>query len=727
MADFELPGYELYERLGRGGMASVYRALHLNLDREVAIKVMDPAMSADENFSERFIREARISARLTHRRILQIYDVNAHNGMNYIAMEYLPGGDLDDIIHTALPQSTIYHIMEQMTEALDYASGRGYVHRDIKPSNIMLRGEQDYVLADFGIARAANSGTQMTQAGLMVGTPSYMSPEQAKGLEVDGRSDLYALAVLWYEMMVKELPYDSESAVTTAVKHLTEAIPTLPESLAVYQDFLNQAMAKSADERFQTGREMYEALRETSLGFADDEVLTEAREPAAATESSVNEIDGSTANIDDRTSIAGGAHTQVSSASSSAVSGSRPYRLEGTEQRERMVSGMYKEEKKTSSGGLALRVLFALVVVGGAGYGGFTYWQQQQSDATVGLRTVTSGLSGAYKSMEKDKLPEATKSFRSVLTVDPGNNAAKQGLREVEMRYQAAIDQALEEQDLDATETLIKSMGHDFNNTPTVQGYRQALQLARDDISAQVAAAEAAEAQATEITTLLDQANAAMAGMSSDNTQGAKAASLFRQVIDIEPENRRALSGLSAIENYYLESVSKATTEFDFSAASEALTVGLAVFPDQKELFEFQGTLPEMEKVWQEKRSAAAAQRAQEAKDNELAAQAQKAAVEQANEGMDAVKRNELTTARAAYEELAVSYPLLDSTESLKNRLQAAYVQSTRELIDEEDYDSAEEILAQGQSLVPDGAEWPELEEDISSGRNSSRRRLGAF
>ena len=124
-----------------------------------------------------------------------------------------------------------------------------------------------------------------------------------------------------------------------------------------------------------------------------------------------------------------------------------------------MVSGMYKEEKKApSGGGLALRVLFALVVVGGAGYGGFTYWQQQQSDATVGLRTVTSGLSGAYKSMEKDKLPEATKSFRSVLTVDPGNNAAKQGLREVEMRYKAAIDQALEEQDLDATETLIKSI-----------------------------------------------------------------------------------------------------------------------------------------------------------------------------------------------------------------------------------------------------------------------------
>ncbi|MBT3410772.1 MAG: serine/threonine protein kinase, partial [Halieaceae bacterium] len=148
MADFELPGYELYERLGRGGMATVYRALHLNLDREVAIKVMDPGMNSDENFSERFIREARISARLTHPHILQIYDVNTFDGYNYIAMELLGAGELSDFIHSGMPQKQLYLIMRHMTEALDYASGRGYVHRDIKPSNIMMRDADDFVLAD---------------------------------------------------------------------------------------------------------------------------------------------------------------------------------------------------------------------------------------------------------------------------------------------------------------------------------------------------------------------------------------------------------------------------------------------------------------------------------------------------------------------------------------------------------------------------------------------------
>ena len=128
MADFEIPGYEIYERLGRGGMATVYRALHLNLDREVAIKVMDASMSADENFSERFIREARISARLTHPHILQIYDVNSFDGMNYIAMEYLPGGDMASRIRGPMTQALIYTLMEQMTDALDYAASHGYVH-----------------------------------------------------------------------------------------------------------------------------------------------------------------------------------------------------------------------------------------------------------------------------------------------------------------------------------------------------------------------------------------------------------------------------------------------------------------------------------------------------------------------------------------------------------------------------------------------------------------------
>jgi len=346
-------------------MATVYRALHLNLDREVAIKVMDPAMNSDETFSERFIREARISARLNHPHILQIYDVNSYDGVNYIAMELLTGGELADFIHGAMPQKQIYQIVRQLADALDYASGRGYVHRDIKPSNIMLRGEEDFVLADFGIARAANSGTQMTQTGLMVGTPSYMSPEQARGQKVDGRSDLYALGVLVYEMLTKTLPYESDSAVSTAVKHLTDDIPTLPEKLAVYQNFIDKGLAKSADQRFQTGRELYESFMTASKGFADDEVLTEAAEPVAAS-GFLAPGDGT-----EKASLAGNDPTPMSNASFPALS--HPSRLDGSIQRERLVSGTYSRGNRSAAGaGTSLvRIALIVAVLGGAGYGAY--------------------------------------------------------------------------------------------------------------------------------------------------------------------------------------------------------------------------------------------------------------------------------------------------------------------------------------------------------------------
>lgn len=473
MADFELPGYELYERLGRGGMATVYRALHLNLDREVAIKVMDPAMNSDESFSERFIREARISARLTHPHILQIYDVNTFEGLNYIAMELLVGGELADFIHGDMQQKTIYLILQQMTEALDYASGRGYIHRDIKPSNIMRRSEEDFVLADFGIARAANSGTQMTQTGLMVGTPSYMSPEQAKGQEVDGRSDLYALAVLAYEMLTKTLPYESESAVTTAVKHLTEDIPTLPESLSVYQDFLNKGLAKSADDRFQTGRELYESFMQSSAGFADTDVLTAGIERPTAPASGI-EQEGA-----EQTSLAGVDSTRMSHSASPAVSSSsRPYRLDGSMQRERLVSGSYAQDKRPAkSGNSAVRLLAVAVLLGGLGYGGYVYWQGQQGGTSRDLANVTAELATAYNAMNDDNLKSAAASFYKVLQMDRSNAAAQQGMQQVEVLFTDAIQGALAQEDVARASSLLSDFSDYFVTSGSLERFQAEVNL----------------------------------------------------------------------------------------------------------------------------------------------------------------------------------------------------------------------------------------------------------
>ncbi|MEH6636697.1 MAG: serine/threonine-protein kinase [Halioglobus sp.] len=756
MADFELPGYEVYERVGRGGMASVYRALHLNLDREIAVKVMDPAMNSDENFSERFIREARISARLTHPHILQIYDVNSFDGLNYIAMEYLSAGDLDDLIQKAMQQSIIYQVMQQMTDALDYASGRGYVHRDIKPSNIMLRSRGDFVLTDFGIARAANSGTQMTQTGLMVGTPSYMSPEQAKGEEVDGRSDLYAMAILGYEMLTKTLPYQSESAVTTAVKHLTEDIPTLSGELVAYQAFFNKAMAKKADDRFQTGHEMYAAFVEAGRDFANDAVLTPALEPESRSESQLASQSGSTPG---RAASGGGADTtpiptaflsdvtQVTRGSSAA--GSRPYRLEGTEQRERLVSGMHQRQRRASAGALAVRVIVAAVVVGSLGYFGYGYWQKQQGDFSNNLRVITTEIGAAYSAIDKDDLSAAAKSFNKVLKIDGQNAAANEGIEKIGALYSSSIEQALNKEDADAAGMLIEEYALNISNGANLAAYRSQLTQLRDGqrIEAQqqadLIATEKAQAQAVEeqqafIEERLLQATELAAQFPEDPSLAFELLGLYQEVLAVDAENVPANSGISELLDYYLDGAEAAAATGDFAMAGEILASADELIPGQEAVTGAQEELPALEQAWQdkqavEKQQAAVAAAAREKKQaeaaaaQEVAAVAEQQAIEVAQGGIEALQSGEAATAQQAYDDVATTHPSLGVVTQLRTELQGTYLRSAQEQLAAKDYDGAMSWVALGRKVAPGDVDWDELESQIESSRTGGRRRLGTY
>jgi serine/threonine-protein kinase PpkA len=562
MANFEITGYELYELLGRGGMATVYRALHLNLDREVAIKVMDTALNTDETFSERFIREARISARLVHPHILQIYDVNSYDTLNYISMELLEGGDLADIIRGDMKQSTIYMVMEQMTEALDYAAGKGYVHRDIKPSNIMLRDDCDYVLADFGIAKAANSGTQMTQTGLMVGTPSYMSPEQAKGVEVDGRSDLYSLAVLCYEMLTKELPYDSDSAVSTAVKHLTEDIPTLPEHLALYQPFLDKALAKNADDRYQSGSEMYRAFCEIRKEFDDDAVLTAGKEPKEKSRT------GGSAADENRTSIAD-SHTSIGWDDSTMVSSprgsSRPYKLSDTSSREPLVSGIRSGQgparrPSRAMGSTGFRLFAAATIVGAVAFGGYKYWQGQQSSTAGDLRSVTSELAKAYNALNEDDLQRAAMAFSKVLQIDSGQAAARQGMDEVEDQYVTAIEAALAEGSLTRAGQMLTDYSLMFSTSSNVERLQLAMRQGSEDKQLQ-------SVQSERITILLDKAEAALVGGRLFEPADSSAYAYMQQARALESNNMAVNEAFHRLMNEALATVPGLVDRADFDAA----------------------------------------------------------------------------------------------------------------------------------------------------------------
>lgn len=260
-----IPGYRLDRVLGKGAMSIVYLAKQESLDRRVALKVLDPALAADPAFSKRFAKEGRIIARLAHPHIVTIYDTAASAGYSYIAMEYLPSGSLKERIRVGLTVEQAVTILLQIAQALDYAHRQHCVHRDLKPANILFRDEDIAVLTDFGIAKNLDDQTQLTAAGWRIGTPNYMSPEQALGKPVDARSDLYSLGVLFYEMLTGQRPYQGQDAFETAALHIKAPIPTLPEPWRRFQPALERMLAKKPEQRFATAEELIQGVRQAAL------------------------------------------------------------------------------------------------------------------------------------------------------------------------------------------------------------------------------------------------------------------------------------------------------------------------------------------------------------------------------------------------------------------------------------------------------------------------------
>jgi serine/threonine-protein kinase PpkA len=257
----EISGYRILKEIGRGGMATVYLAIQESLDREVALKVMSPALAAEKGFSERFLEEARTVAKLTHPNILAVYDVGVVDHSHYIAMEYVGGGELKSKIQAGISHDQIQTILKQIGSALSYAHEEGIVHRDIKPENILFRKNGTAVLSDFGIARAIGSTSKITATGTTLGTPYYMSPEQGKDEAIDGRSDLYSLGVVLYEMLTGVVPYDAGNKIAVVYAHVHDPLPKLPQAAIDFQPVLDRLLAKKPSDRFPDANRLLEALQ----------------------------------------------------------------------------------------------------------------------------------------------------------------------------------------------------------------------------------------------------------------------------------------------------------------------------------------------------------------------------------------------------------------------------------------------------------------------------------
>ncbi len=258
---FNHPEYRLKKKLGQGGMATVYLATQVKLDRLVAIKIMSPRMSQNESFRKRFVREARTLAKFRHENIITIYEVESIDGLWFLVMEYLESGDLKERMRSGMTRAEILDVIRQTASALDYAHSHNYVHRDIKPENCMFDKTGRLVLTDFGIARTAdNEGTQLTRMGVSIGTPSYMAPEQFESSNVDARADIYSLGVMFYELLAGAKPFRSDSAAGMLFKHATEPVPPLPDDMSDLQPLVNWMLAKDPNDRPDTAAEVVQQL-----------------------------------------------------------------------------------------------------------------------------------------------------------------------------------------------------------------------------------------------------------------------------------------------------------------------------------------------------------------------------------------------------------------------------------------------------------------------------------
>lgn len=276
-----IPGYRIESEIGKGGMATVYLATQESLERKVALKVMSPSLAADRTFCTRFLKEGKIIAQLKHPNIVTIFDIGCHESLYYMAIEYVGGTNLKQRIQQGLPPDEAVDVLRHVASALGYAHARGFIHRDVKSANVLFHEDGTPVLSDFGIAKTLSADEQLTRIGYSIGTPEYMSPEQALGRDVDHRTDIYSLGVVFYEMLTRRKPFVGRDAFATALMHSTHPVPELPEQFRAYQPILERMLAKESSDRFPNAEELVKAVeRRTDRGTVTTQAQKENDSPS---------------------------------------------------------------------------------------------------------------------------------------------------------------------------------------------------------------------------------------------------------------------------------------------------------------------------------------------------------------------------------------------------------------------------------------------------------------
>ncbi len=516
----ELPGFRIEREIGRGGMAHVHLAVQNKFGRLVALKVVSADYANDTNFRKRFLSESRINAQLTHPNIVQVYDVGAHESLLFLVMEYLRGGDLNQRLEKGMHVTELIDVINDIGKALDYAHHKGFIHRDIKPENILFREDGSAVLTDFGIARTVSENPSLTLAGTVVGTPQYMSPEQASGRELDGRSDLYSLGVVFYRMLTGDVPYEANSAVSIGIKHLQEPIPRLPNYLDVFQPMIDRMLAKKPEHRYQTGAELSAAL---------DEVRTSTRLPNATIKSKVVTTQ------------------EIRAVGTTLLTTARdPVRAKRRSRRQR--------RQRLFRRFTSLGLVFILV-----GIGSWIFVQQPQWINR--LMTITGIIEDPMvqvvwndaQSLHQDpnqSLDAIVAGYRRVLSIEPEHLEARSAIEGLAAQWKDDILQALQQGNLAAAETkLIESIAA-FPEDPVLA-----------DLTQQLTNHQHADSLLTTTQALLRSHGL------SDIPSATAAIQAYKEVLRLAPDHAVAVAELDALAEHYSDLAGTAADNGDVDSA----------------------------------------------------------------------------------------------------------------------------------------------------------------
>jgi DNA-binding response OmpR family regulator len=253
----DIAGYKVLRKIGEGGMSRVFLAERESDGLQLVLKVLDPRLALDPQSRARFVREYKIIQRIQNEHVVMIFDQGFTSDNPWLAMEYFPGGDLHERIRKGISSMGSLKILVQIAEALDAVHASGVVHRDLKPQNIMFRANHRLAILDFGLAREIDATSTLTQKGMVMATPLYMSPEQCLGHAHDARGDLYAAGVILYEMLTGKHAFEGDNASALAYQHVHGQIPRLPKRLAGYQPLVDRLLAKRPEGRFQSARDLF--------------------------------------------------------------------------------------------------------------------------------------------------------------------------------------------------------------------------------------------------------------------------------------------------------------------------------------------------------------------------------------------------------------------------------------------------------------------------------------